>query len=77
MKLSTNKLIVDFHQSAKVGKKVYHMNDHRDNHAYRWYWNKYLNRLTNGKYYSFTPTRKNKRRLANILKNRKDIDYFL
>ncbi len=69
-------LRVDWEASKKVGKKVYFLNDHRDNHRYRWYWKKNDSIIINRTAYSFTACRANKRELARLLKTSKMIDYF-
>lgn len=73
---SKNALRVDYKRSRESGKLVYHMNDHRDNFNYRWYWKKKTAIVKNKTAYSFTPTRANKRELARLLLTDKSIDYF-
>ena len=75
-KFDVKKLKIDFAETKKQGRKMYHLNEHRAGFAYRFSWRK--SKIVNNTYYSFTPERYNlKRRLAKILKNRMDIDYFL
>jgi len=69
-------LRVDWEASKKIGKRVYFLNDHRDNHRYRWYWRKNYSIIPNRTVYSFTACRANKRELARLLKTSKMIDYF-
>lgn len=74
---STKNLKVDWAQSMKHKKLIYHLNDHTDGHRFRWHWNKYKVRIPNKTAYSFIPTRGNKRALAHILKTNKSIDYHM
>jgi len=73
---SKNKLSIDWVKSNKTGYRVYHLNDHRDNFRYKWYWEKKYINIPNETCYSFIATRTNKRDLARILLHNKDIDYF-
>lgn len=71
-----NKLKVDWKRTNELGTRVYHMNDHRDNYRYKWYWKKSKAIVKNKTAYSFTATRDNMRALAKILLNNRGIDYF-
>jgi hypothetical protein len=71
-----SRLKVDWKATKEAGQKIYHLNDHRDNYNYRWYWNKAKARVKHRRVYSFTATRSNKRRLAKILLTDYGIDYF-
>ena len=63
-------LRIDYGESKKLGKMVFHLNEETNGFKYRYYWNK-QNMLTRNKtYYQLIMTRENKRRLAYILKNR-------
>lgn len=68
-------LKIDWEATKRLGKRVYHLNEHRNGYRYRWLWRK-KGPVINQSVYSFTPVRKAKRTLAYILKNRQDIDYF-
>lgn len=68
------KLRIDWHNTKKYNKKIYHLNDNRENHKYQIRWS--FSRIPNKKYYSYIPTRKIKRTLASILKNNPEIDYL-
>ena len=71
-----NHMRPDWKKTKELGKTVYHLNDHTDGFRYRWAWNK-SNVVTVGKkLYSFYPTRTNKRTLAQLLKEDKNVDYF-
>lgn len=63
----TNKLPVDFKATKEYGKVIYFTNDHSNECIYRFKWVKKLVRNKNKKFYSFIPSRTNKRRLAHIL----------
>ena len=71
-----NKLKIDWAASKKLGKRIYHLNDHTGGYKYRFYWTKGI--VKNITAYSFIPTRTNTRRLASILKDKnRELDYFL
>ena len=71
-----NKLKIDWAASKKLGKRIYHLNDHTGGYKYRFYWTKGI--VKNITAYSFIPTRTNTRRLASILKdNERELDYFM
>jgi hypothetical protein len=76
MNLTKEAMKVDWKATKELGKRVYHMNDHRDNYRYKWYWKKSNAIVQNKSLYSFTASRANKRELARILKEVKTIDYF-
>lgn len=67
---TSKSLRIDYGESKKLGKVIYHLNEHSDFFKYRYYWNK-QNMLTKNKTkYQLVMTRDNKRRLAYILKNK-------
>ena len=71
-----NKLKIDWAASRKLGKRIYHLNDHTGGYKYRFYWTKGI--VKNITAYSFIPTRTNTRRLASILKDKeRELDYFM
>ena len=71
-----NKLKIDWAASKKLGKRIYHLNDHTGGYKYRFYWTKGI--VKNITAYSFIPTRTNTRRLASILKDKeRELDYFM
>ena len=71
-----NKLKIDWAKSKKLGKRIYHLNDHTGGYNYRFYWTKGI--VKNITAYSFIPTRTNTRRLASILKDKeRQLDYFM
>lgn len=63
-------LRIDYHESAIQGKAVYFINEHSNYFKYRFLWSKKESLLTNKTKYQFVATRANKRRLAQIIKNR-------
>lgn len=63
-------LRIDYGESKKLGKLVYHLNEHSNFFKYRCYYNK-QNMITHNKTkYQLVLTRDNKRRLAYIIKNK-------
>jgi hypothetical protein len=71
-----NKLKIDWAASRKLGKRIYHLNDHTGGYKYRFYWTKGI--VKNITAYSFIPTRTNTRNLASILKDKnRELDYFM
>tara|TARA_R100000951_G_C2609159_1_gene170664 strand:- start:316 stop:780 length:465 start_codon:yes stop_codon:yes gene_type:complete len=71
-----NKLKIDWAASRKLGKRIYHLNDHTGGYKYRFYWTKGI--IKNITAYSFIPTRTNTRNLASILKDKnRELDYFM
>lgn len=67
---TSGSLRVDYHATKQYGKVIYHLNEHSDGYKYRAYWSKKDSLLTNKTKYQFVLTRYNKRRLAQIIKNR-------
>lgn len=72
---SGKSLRMDYAESKKYDKVIYHLNEHTNGFKYRYYWNKQTMLLTNKHKYQLVMTRENKRRLAQILKNR-ERDYI-
>ena len=70
-----NKLKIDWKETNKNKKVIYHLNDHTDGFNYRWFWSKKNAIIKNKTVYSFQATRTNKRKLAGLLKT-KQVDYF-
>jgi hypothetical protein len=71
-----NKLKIDWAASKKLGKRIFHLNDHTGGYKYRFYWTKGV--VKNITAYAFIPTRTNTRRLASILKDKeRELDYFM
>lgn len=70
---SASHLKIDWEQSKKYNKRIYHLNEHRNNYTYKFQWKK--GKIPLMSCYSFIPLRKNNRMLAYILKNKPEIDY--
>lgn len=65
---------VDFHLTKLYGKTIWHLNEHSDGYKYRLLWSKINGRFINKDKYMFIMSRANKRKLAQIIKN-KQTDY--
>lgn len=65
-----NNLKVDWKKSLKYHKFIYHLNEDREFHRYRWLWKRDKQRVKHIKHYKFTPIRPNKRRIPVILKDK-------
>lgn len=63
-------LRIDYHESKIYGKPIYFTNEHSNFFKFRFLWSKKDCLLTNKTKYQFIATRANKRRLAQIIKNR-------
>ena len=62
-------LRIDYAESKKAGKVIYHLNEHSNFYKYRIYWNKQNMITPNKTKYQLVMTRDNKRHLAQIIKN--------
>lgn len=62
-------LRIDFAETRKHDKVIYHLNEHSDGYKYRFYWNKHDSNVMNKTRYELIMTRYNKRRLAVIIKS--------
>ena len=72
-KLTLNKkmLRVDFAETKKQGKTIYHLNEHSNGYYYKFYWDQGV--ISGIRKYTFTPIRKYKRQLARkIFDDKKD-----
>ena len=65
-------LSIDFNESKKLDKMVYHLNEHSNGYKYRLYWSKQPFSFTNRYKYQLCFTRANKRQLAQLIFNNKD-----
>lgn len=72
---SGRSLRIDYAETKKVSKVVYHLNEHSNFYKYRYYWNKHNMLNHNKTMYQLIMTRDNKRRLAQIIKS-KERDYI-
>lgn len=61
-------LRIDYAESKKAGKVIYHLNEHSNFYKYRIYWNKQNMITPNKTKYQLVMTRDNKRHLAQIIK---------
>lgn len=68
-------LRIDYNESKIQNKAIYFLNEHSDYYKFRFYWSKKDSLITNKTKYQFVATRHNKRRLAQIIKN-KEHDYI-
>jgi len=70
-----NTLTIDFKNTVKYDKKIYHLNEHSRGYKYAFSWKKIDNRFKNKYFYRLIMTRDNKRELASLIKSGK-YDYF-
>ncbi len=70
-----NRFGINWVESVKHNKQIYHLNNHSRGFVYRFYWSKENTVVPNLYYYKFVPSRMLKRQLAQIIKN-KQYDYF-
>ena len=69
----TNKsLSVDYKASKKIGKRIYHLNEHSDGYKYRLHWSKVPQTFPDRYKYQLCLVRANKRKLAQLIFNKKD-----
>lgn len=71
-KLNSKSLSIDFKASAKYGKKIYYLNEHSDGYKYRLHWSKIPQTFPDRYKYQLCLVRKNKRKLAQLIFNKKD-----
>ena len=67
----TKRLAIDFHATKLAGKNVYYINEDTDNAIYRFAWSKSSARCSGRERYTFKPCRFIKRRLTNVLREKK------
>ena len=65
-------LSIDFNESKKLDKRIYHLNEHSNGYKYRLYLSKQPFSFTNRYKYQLCFTRANKRQLAQLIFNNKD-----
>lgn len=70
-----HRIPINWKATEQVGKKVYHLNEHRDYHIYKYAWSKF-GKVVNISHYIFRAPRDYCRKLAHILKNKPEIDYY-
>lgn len=64
-----NRLSVDWATTNKIGKKVYHLNEHSNGYKYMFKWDKLPLKFRNHRLYRFATVRGIKRALAKCIKN--------
>lgn len=72
--LDKRSLRIDYQATKQENKLVLLLNEHSDFFKYRYWWNKVDMMVPNKSQYQLVATRANKRRLAQIIKN-KELDY--
>jgi hypothetical protein len=71
MTLNKKMLRVNFAETKRLGKTIYHLNEHSSGYYYKFYWDRGI--ISGIRKYSFTPVRIHKRALAKkILEEQKD-----
>ena len=69
---NSKSLSIDFNESKKLDKRIYHLNEHSNGYKFRLYWSKLPFSFTNRYKYQLCFTRANKRKLAQLIFNNKD-----
>lgn len=72
--LDKRSLRIDYQATKQANKLILLLNEHSDFFKYRYWWNKTDMIVPNKSQYQLVATRANKRRLAQIIKNR-ELDY--
>lgn len=72
--LDKRSLRIDYQATKEYNKLILLTNEHSDYFKYRYWWNKIDMMVPNKSQYQLVATRANKRRLAQIIKNR-ELDY--
>jgi len=74
----TNELWESDSSSKEQKKLIYFTNEHSEGYQYKWYFTNYRSNCINKSAYCFRPSRSNKRKLAELIKN-KDFtgDYYM
>ena len=70
-----NRFGINWVESVKQNKQIYHLNNHSKGFVYRFKWDKENSLVHNLFFYKFVPSRMIKRKLASIIKT-KQCDYF-
>lgn len=70
--LTDKSLSVDYYNSKKYNKKIYHLNEHSSGYKYRLFWSKTQYTFKDRYKYQLCLTRANKRKLAQLIFNKKD-----
>ena len=72
--LDKRSLRIDYQATKETGKLIFLLNEHSDMFKYRFMWSKVDMMVSNKSKYQLVATRANKRRLAEIIKQ-KELDY--
>ena len=67
---NSKSLSVDFVNTKKYNRTIFHLNDHSDGYKYRFFWSTTEYRIKHKKSYQLVMSRANKRRLAFVVKNK-------
>ena len=70
--INSKSLSVDYKASKECNKKIYHLNEHSDGYKYRLYWSKIPRTFPDRYKYQLLFVRQNKRKLAQLIFNKKD-----
>lgn len=70
--LNDQSLSVDYKASKEYDKRIYHLNEHSDGYKFRLYWSKIPRTFPDRYKYTLGLLRYNKRRLAQLIFNKKD-----
>lgn len=70
--LDEKSLSVDYKLSKEYDKKIYHLNEHSDGYKFRLFWSKVPQTFKARYKYQLCLTRANKRKLAQLIFNKKD-----
>ena len=74
---ATKELWSNDSQARENKKMVYHTNEHSDGYQYKWHFSNYRSNCVNKSAYIFVPSRTNKRRLAELIKDEEfNGDYY-
>jgi hypothetical protein len=63
-------------EAEKNKKIIYHTNKHSQGFYYKWYWDKTVCNIKNSSVYSLIVSRTNTRKIAQAIKNNKNLDYY-
>lgn len=76
MRFGSDRIIpLDYKKTKELGKRVFHMNEIRNNQIYKYSWVK-VGRVINKGYYTFKAIRERTRELSGILQTKPEIEYF-
>jgi hypothetical protein len=67
---------INWKETNKEGKKIYHFNEHTEGYRYTWSWNKYYSKLRLCNIWELKMCKVNKLLLTEFLRNQ-DVQYYL